>query len=88
MTYQDSLPPFFTSYQVVIPHLTASYADGPKDQEDEDNIPMCTLRNFPSLIEHCIEWARAQFNDMFVDSAAAAKKFISDKQVSRERGKK
>lgn len=41
-----------------MPHLTASYADGPKDQEDEA-IPMCTLRNFPSLIEHCIEWARS-----------------------------
>lgn len=37
--------------------MTASYADGPKDQAD-DAIPMCTLRNFPSLIEHCIEWAR------------------------------
>lgn len=49
--------------QVIIPHLTASYADGPKDEADEDNIPMCTLRNFPSLIEHCIEWARAQVNE-------------------------
>lgn len=44
--------------QVVVPHVTASYADGPKDQAD-DAIPMCTLRNFPSLIEHCIEWARS-----------------------------
>ena len=42
---------------------------------------MCTLRNFPSLIEHCIEWARAQFSDLFVDQAADAKKFLGDKQV-------
>ena len=21
-------------------------------------VPMCTLRNFPHLTEHCIEWAR------------------------------
>uniref|UniRef100_K3X0A2 E1 ubiquitin-activating enzyme n=1 Tax=Globisporangium ultimum (strain ATCC 200006 / CBS 805.95 / DAOM BR144) TaxID=431595 RepID=K3X0A2_GLOUD len=61
--------------QVVIPYLTQSYADGPKDAED-DNIPMCTLRNFPSLIEHCIEWSRAQFEDMFVVPAAEAKKFV------------
>lgn len=47
-----------TADKVVVPHCTASYADGPKDQED-DAIPMCTLRNFPSLIEHCIEWARS-----------------------------
>lgn len=44
-------------FKVVVPHVTASYADGPKDQVD-DAIPMCTLRNFPSLTEHCIEWAR------------------------------
>lgn len=47
----------FVSSKVVVPHVTASYADGPKDQVD-DAIPMCTLRNFPSLTEHCIEWAR------------------------------
>lgn len=63
--------------QVVIPDVTQSYADGPKDAET-DNIPMCTLRNFPSLIEHCIEWARAQFEDQFVVPAADAKKFIQD----------
>lgn len=61
--------------QVVIPYKTQSYADGPKDAED-DNIPMCTLRNFPSLIEHCIEWSRAQFEDLFVVPAAEAKKFV------------
>ncbi|DAZ99569.1 TPA: hypothetical protein N0F65_001397, partial [Lagenidium giganteum] len=64
--------------QVVIPYKTQSYADGPKDAED-DNIPMCTLRNFPSLIEHCIEWSRAQFEDMFVVPAAEAKKFVQNR---------
>ncbi|CAM9708608.1 unnamed protein product, partial [Ectocarpus sp. 8 AP-2014] len=66
--------------QVVVPHVTASYADGPKDQAD-DAIPMCTLRNFPSLIEHCIEWARAQFEDLFVGPFAEAKKFCEDKDA-------
>jgi len=66
--------------QVVIPHMTASYTDGPKDGGDEDQIPMCTLRNFPSLIEHCIEWSRAQFEDMFVVPAAEAQKFAANKQ--------
>ncbi|CAM9113613.1 unnamed protein product [Choristocarpus tenellus] len=65
--------------QVVVPHITASYADGPKDQAD-DAIPMCTLRNFPSLIEHCIEWARAQFEDLFVSPFVEAKKFVEDKE--------
>ena len=73
--------------QVIIPHLTASYADGPKDDTDEDNIPMCTLRNFPSLIEHCIEWGRAQFNDLFVEVARDAKKFIEDRALYLEEAK-
>lgn len=28
---------------------------------------MCTLRNFPNQIEHCIEWGRDKFNELFVD---------------------
>ena len=28
---------------------------------------MCTLRNFPNQIEHCIEWSRDKFNELFVD---------------------
>ncbi|KDO35490.1 hypothetical protein SPRG_00337 [Saprolegnia parasitica CBS 223.65] len=63
--------------QVVLPYKTASYADGPKDAAD-DNIPMCTLRNFPSLIEHCIEWARAQFEDVFVVPFGDVAKFAAD----------
>lgn len=66
--------------QVIVPHLTASYTDI-KDGEEEDHIPMCTLRNFPSLIEHCIEWARAQFTDMFVAPCNHAKKLVQDREA-------
>lgn len=66
--------------QVIIPHLTASYTDGPDDNGDEDHIPMCTLRNFPSLIEHCIEWARAQFEDTFVEPFGEVKKLLSSRE--------
>jgi hypothetical protein len=60
---------------VVVPHMTKSYRDG--GQADEGGqIPMCTLRNFPHLIDHCIEWARAQFEDLFVSPAQAAQKFL------------
>jgi ubiquitin-activating enzyme E1 len=73
--------------QVVIPYKTQSYADGPKDAEG-DGIPMCTLRNFPSLIEHCIEWSRAQFEDLFVVPSAEAKKFIDDRAAYLDQVKK
>jgi ubiquitin-activating enzyme E1 len=65
--------------QVIVPHITASYTDI-KDPENEDHIPMCTLRNFPSLIEHCIEWSRAQFEDEFVQPFAEVAKFLDDRE--------
>ena len=45
--------------QVVAPHLTQAYGDS--RDPPEDAIPMCTLKNFPHKIEHCIEWARDDF---------------------------
>ena len=45
---------------IVVPHMTRSYADGGAADEG-GGVPMCTLRNFPHLIDHCIEWARAKF---------------------------
>ena len=59
-----------------MPHVTQIYSDS-KDPE-EKNIPMCTLRNFPNLIEHCIEWGRAKFNDFFTDEPADCVAFLED----------
>jgi ubiquitin-activating enzyme E1 len=58
--------------EIVVPHLTASYSEQ-KDNAPAGGIPMCTLRNFPHLIEHCIEWALAKFSDYFVDPAKVGK---------------
>jgi ubiquitin-activating enzyme E1 len=54
--------------QMVIPHVTQIYGDS--QDPPEESIPMCTLRNFPNLIEHCIEWGRDKFNELFVDGPA------------------
>ena len=45
---------------------------------DQVGIPMCTLRNFPHLIEHCIEWSRSIFDDLFVSPARQAAVFLDD----------
>ena len=37
---------------------------------------MCTLRNFPNLIEHCIEWGRDQFNTLFCSRVQDAVEFL------------
>ena len=62
---------------VIVPHKTRSYADGGQGA-DGGGIPMCTLRNFPHLIDHCIEWARDQFEAQFVGPARKATKFLND----------
>ena len=51
---------------MVIPHMTKCYGDS--QDPPEESVPMCTLRNFPSQIEHCIEWGRDVFNRIFVDT--------------------
>jgi ubiquitin-activating enzyme E1 len=50
--------------QVILPHLTESY--GSTTDKTEDQIPVCTLKNFPYEISHCIQWAREQFESLFV----------------------
>ncbi len=51
--------------QVIIPHETQSYNDS--RDPDEESIPLCTLKNFPYLIEHTIQWARDLFEGVFVE---------------------
>jgi len=52
--------------QMIVPHKTQCY--GESQDPPEESIPMCTLRNFPNQIEHCIEWGRDKFNALFVDT--------------------
>ena len=39
---------------------------------------MCTMRNFPNLIDHCIEWGRDHFNTMFTDRTQDALNFMEN----------
>lgn len=64
-----------TNSEIIIPHKTKSYREHEAAPED-NTIPMCTLRNFPHLIEHCIEWARAQFTEIFEDPAKNINSFL------------
>eukprot|EP00604_Paraphysomonas_vestita_P003393 CAMPEP_0174821554 /NCGR_PEP_ID=MMETSP1107-20130205/9060_1 /TAXON_ID=36770 /ORGANISM="Paraphysomonas vestita, Strain GFlagA" /LENGTH=590 /DNA_ID=CAMNT_0016038729 /DNA_START=2495 /DNA_END=4267 /DNA_ORIENTATION=+ len=63
---------------VVIPHETVSYDEGEADAPEGEAIPMCTLRNFPSTIIHCIEWARGLFEDLFVTPIADFKDYLEN----------
>lgn len=65
--------------QMIIPHKTQCYGDS--QDPPEEAIPMCTLRNFPSQIEHCIEWGRDLFNKLFVDRPNDAAGFFEKPQA-------
>ena len=64
--------------QIVIPDKTESYSDS--TDPEEKNIPMCTLRNFPFLIEHCIEWSREQFFSSFQTASKELKKIQENRE--------
>ncbi|CAL9728841.1 ubiquitin-activating enzyme E1 1 [Monosporozyma unispora] len=53
--------------QVVIPRLTESYSSS--RDPPEKSIPLCTLRSFPSKIDHTIAWAKSLFQGYFYDTA-------------------
>ena len=67
MCYEKSLPLFESgtmgmkgNTQPVVPFLTETYSDS-NDPSENDSFPVCTIKNFPSKIEHTIHWARDNF---------------------------
>jgi ubiquitin-activating enzyme E1 len=69
---------------IVLPKLTPSYSEGPAPGET-GGIKKCTLRNFPSLVLHCIEWAREMFDDWFTQGPDLASSFVKDKNAFFEK---
>nr|KAF6389340.1 ubiquitin like modifier activating enzyme 6 [Myotis myotis] len=59
--------------EVIVPHLTESYSSHRDPPEEE--IPFCTLKSFPSAIEHTIQWARDKFESSFSHKPSLFNKF-------------
>jgi ubiquitin-activating enzyme E1 len=51
--------------QTIIPNLSVSY-NSHDDYADEGGIPLCTLKNFPFLFEHVVQYARDTLEELFV----------------------
>ncbi|CAL8331686.1 unnamed protein product [Merluccius merluccius] len=49
--------------EIIVPGLTESY-NSHRDPPEEE-IPFCTLKSFPAVIEHTIQWARDKFESGF-----------------------
>lgn len=53
--------------QAIIPNITESYGAS-KDPQGETNYAVCTIKHFPSLIQHTIHYAMEDFTNLFVIS--------------------
>ncbi|CAD5231489.1 unnamed protein product [Bursaphelenchus xylophilus] len=69
--------------QVVYPHITESYSS--TNDPPEKDIPICTLKNFPYEIQHTIQWARGQFEDLFTNPAEKVNQYLTDTRGFLER---
>ena len=70
--------------QIIIPHQTKTYQDTKVNTSTPNKIPQCTLRHFPSLIQHCIEWSREYFFGYFGDKINKIRLFFSDYNSFKE----
>merc|ERR1719262_1600723 len=58
-----------TNSDVFMPKLTKSYNDGKETDANETQIAMCTLRSFPYLPLHCIEFAKQSYFSDYMEFA-------------------
>jgi len=70
----------------IAPFKTRTYAEGGNAAEG-GGVPMCTLRNFPHLTDHCIEWSRDQFELLFVKMGKSAENYCSSSTAFEEKVK-
>ncbi|KAI9118197.1 hypothetical protein K1719_010529 [Acacia pycnantha] len=62
--------------QMIIPHLTENY--GASRDPPEKQAPMCTVHSFPHNIDHCLTWARSEFEGLLEKTPAEVNLFLSN----------
>ncbi|KAI3447815.1 hypothetical protein Pfo_004480 [Paulownia fortunei] len=62
--------------QMVIPHLTENY--GASMDTLEKQAPICTVHLFPHEIDHCLTWARSEFEDLLEKTPTQVNMYLSD----------
>ncbi|KAM6169491.1 ubiquitin-like modifier-activating enzyme 7 [Rhynchocyon petersi] len=64
------------SAAVFVPHVTEVYKGPRSDAASKGTTnPICTVRFFPSTVEHTLEWARNEFEGIFRLSAEAINRY-------------
>ncbi|XP_059462488.1 ubiquitin-activating enzyme E1 2-like isoform X2 [Corylus avellana] len=62
--------------QMVIPHLTENY--GASRDPPEKQAPMCTVHSFPHNIDHCLTWARSEFEGLLEKTPAEVNSYLAN----------
>ncbi|KAE8729083.1 Ubiquitin-activating enzyme E1 1 [Hibiscus syriacus] len=62
--------------QMVIRHLTENY--GASRDPPEKQAPMCTVHSFPHNIDHCLTWARSEFEGLLEKTPAEVNVYLSN----------
>ena len=62
--------------QVVVPGLTENY--GASRDPPEKQAPMCTIHSFPHNIDHCLAWARSEFEGHVEKAPAEVNTYLED----------
>ncbi|KAL8154242.1 hypothetical protein V2J09_012002 [Rumex salicifolius] len=62
--------------QMIIPHLTENY--GASRDPPEKQAPMCTVHSFPHNIDHCLTWARSEFEGLLEKTPAEVNAFLAN----------
>ncbi|KAM7532024.1 hypothetical protein LguiB_035434 [Lonicera macranthoides] len=60
--------------QMIIPHLTENY--GASRDPPEKQAPMCTVHSFPHNIDHCLTWARSEFEGLLEKTPAEVNAYL------------
>lgn len=62
--------------QMVIPHMTENY--GASRDPPEKQAPMCTVHSFPHNIDHCLTWARSEFDGLLEKTPAEVNAYLTN----------
>ncbi|XP_022102923.1 ubiquitin-like modifier-activating enzyme 6 [Acanthaster planci] len=72
--------------QVIVPHMTETY--GSQRDPPDESVPYCTLKSFPSTVEHTIQWARDKFESSFTQKPTMFNKYWTTNGSAEEVVKK
>lgn len=64
------------SSQLIIPNITAGLEY--EEKNNQEIVKSCTIKQFPSLIEHCIEWGKEKFTEYFIKNINDCKLILLD----------